>query len=167
MRPLFRVLAMTAALVAIGFSSAAEVRKVVVAVEGMSCPFCAFGVEKKLRTVPGTAEVSVDMGDGTATLSPARGDSIEVTAVPEAIRRAGFTPGEVRVWAVGALATGESGERVLRVEGTVLELVLEGAGPDLGARLGSRGSRVEVEGLWSLRNGVQVLTPVAVREVGP
>lgn len=85
------------------FPGHAQVTEVTVTVRGMSCPFCAFGVEKKLRTVPGVGSVDVDMGRGTATMEAAEEQFIAADQVSEAVRRAGFTAGSMEVVAEGTL----------------------------------------------------------------
>lgn len=96
-------------LAALVHPASAQVSRATVAVEGLACPFCAFGVEKKLRQVRGVATVEVHMGDGTAELAAVEGASIDISQIPEAIREAGFTPGRLAIEAVGTLvADGES-----------------------------------------------------------
>ncbi len=84
-------------------SAAAQVRSATVQVKGMSCPFCAFGVEKKLGRVPGVAKVEVGMKQGVARLEAGKDASIDVRELPRAVREAGFTPGAVTVVALGTI----------------------------------------------------------------
>ena len=90
-------------LVLLPMTTAAEVTQAVVTVEGMSCPFCAFGVEKKLKQVDGTDEVTVNMKDGTATLVAADGKSLDIDQINKAVKASGFTPGLLRITAIGAV----------------------------------------------------------------
>ena len=76
---------------------------VTVAVDGMACPFCAYGVEKKLKKVVGVGSISIDMESGKATLTAAEDSSIDLPGVPVAIRKSGFTPGEIQVIATGTI----------------------------------------------------------------
>ena len=46
----------------------AQIYSLSVVVEGMSCPFCVYGVEKKLKKVEGVKSVIISMKDGVATL---------------------------------------------------------------------------------------------------
>ncbi|MGH9380201.1 MAG: heavy-metal-associated domain-containing protein [Thermoanaerobaculia bacterium] len=79
----------------------AQISQATVAVDGMSCPFCAYGVEKRLSRVPGVESVDIDMADGVATVTAAEGASIEVSRIPQAVRKAGFTPGAIELVALG------------------------------------------------------------------
>ena len=51
----------------------AQVSRVTVAVDGMSCPFCAFGVEKRLKKVNGVDSVAVDLKSGLVKLTVQEG----------------------------------------------------------------------------------------------
>lgn len=81
----------------------AEFKAVKVKVAGLSCPFCAYGLEKKLSQVAGVTNVSTDLKSGTVNLSLAKGESVSVRSLDEAVRRAGFTLESVSVTAVGTL----------------------------------------------------------------
>lgn len=105
-----RVLSSVVALSLLAAPGAAQVERARVSVEGMSCPFCAFGVEKRLRRVEGAASVAVAMKESTATITAAEDGSIDVAAIPEAIRKAGFTPGPVQVVARGIVRADDGGD---------------------------------------------------------
>lgn len=67
-----------------------------VRVNGMACPFCAYGIEKKLRALPGAREVKVDLEAGRATFEAPAG-TVSREQVQKAIKDAGFSPGEIKV----------------------------------------------------------------------
>ncbi len=70
--------------------SQAELLEAELTVAGMACPFCAFGIEKKLRAVDGVQEVTVFLDDGVIQLvfSPANGAT--AGEVQHAVEEAGF-----------------------------------------------------------------------------
>ncbi len=49
--------------------SEAEILEGELEVFGMTCPFCGFGIEKKLRAVPGVSEVTITMDEGRIQLA--------------------------------------------------------------------------------------------------
>lgn len=63
-----------------------------VGVDGLACPFCAYGVEKQLSRVSGVREVETDVAKGVVVLRVEPGASLDEDAVRDAVRRAGFTP---------------------------------------------------------------------------
>lgn len=60
-------------------------------VDGLACPFCAFGVEKKLLKVPGVAGINVLIDEGKIVLELAEGARLDVGALNTAVEKAGFT----------------------------------------------------------------------------
>lgn len=69
--------------------------KITVEVSGLSCPFCAFGLEKKLKQLPGAEKVTIKVNEGKAEIDVAEGKKITREQVEQAVREAGFTPGKV------------------------------------------------------------------------
>ncbi len=75
--------------------------RVAVRVDGLACPFCAYGIEKKLREVPGVAAASTDLATGVVTLELEPGAEPDLEAIRRAVERAGFTPKGVEVQGTG------------------------------------------------------------------
>ncbi len=61
----------------------------VIQVDGLSCPFCTYGLEKQLKKVAGVESVSIDMKGGKAIVSMHHG--VDDHALRQAVERAGFT----------------------------------------------------------------------------
>jgi mercuric ion binding protein len=148
----------------------AEVIQAVISVDGMSCPFCAFGVEKRLKTVNGTDEVAVDMKKGTATLVAEEGKSLEIGQIAKAVRSAGFTPGLLRISVVGTVKKDHE-SLLLDVRNTTLTLQLVELSPQLKPRLldlANAGATVILTGTLSeVQSDLPTLTPETVLEVTP
>lgn len=70
--------------------------RVEVQVNGMACPFCAYGIEKKLRAIPGVQDVKVDLDAGRATFEAPSG-AVTEQQVKQAIKDAGFSPGKIEI----------------------------------------------------------------------
>ncbi len=60
-------------------------------VDGLACPFCAYGVEKKLSAIKGVREAAVDIASGTVTVTMAEGAGLDEAAAKQAVKDAGFT----------------------------------------------------------------------------
>ena len=54
----------------------AQIESATVAVDGLACPFCAYGVEKRLKKVGGVESVRVSFRDNEATLSAKNNESV-------------------------------------------------------------------------------------------
>jgi mercuric ion binding protein len=142
-------------IVILGFfagGAAAQVTTATVEVKGMSCPFCAFGVEKRLGAVAGVEQVVVSMKGGSAELTAATDRSIDLTAVPEAVRRAGFTPGRIEAAVRGTIRRTADG----------FEVVPGGGGKPLavvapGAPLAPTFDRAAHDGgVWEVRGRIEI-----------
>jgi len=65
--------------------------KYVVGVDGLSCPFCAFGLEKKLKKVENVESISIDMDKGQAVVIAKAGAIIKEEDLRKAVKEAGFS----------------------------------------------------------------------------
>lgn len=81
------------ASVAIGLASAAVAAepRYQIEVAGLACPFCAYGIEKKLRAIPGVERVETNIKEGTVVIVMKDGATLDRTRVERAVREAGFT----------------------------------------------------------------------------
>ena len=100
-----------------------EVERVEMRVDGLACPFCAYGLEKRLKEVPGVSDIEIRVDDGLLILGINKDDSIALDRLAPAVKRAGFTAREITATAVGNVATIDD-RRVLEVSGTDTDLIL-------------------------------------------
>jgi len=116
-----------------------------VKVDGLSCPFCAYGLEKKIKKLPWIQKVKIHVDAGQARFFVKDGKSPDVTALHKAVKSAGFTPGVVNLNAHGTLSASKQ-EVVLRVSPDVAFVLDPGAKRDeLLAEVG-KDKAVHIEG---------------------
>ncbi|GMR08615.1 MAG: hypothetical protein BMS9Abin26_1621 [Gammaproteobacteria bacterium] len=60
-------------------------------VDGLACPFCAYGVEKKLKKVEGTSDIKVDLDKGLVSVNMAEGRELTEEQMKKLFQDAGFT----------------------------------------------------------------------------
>ncbi len=60
-------------------------------VDGLACPFCAFGIEKRLNTVEGVTDVQVDLGESVVRVTLREGHTLTEERARQAVEEAGFT----------------------------------------------------------------------------
>lgn len=60
-------------------------------VDGLACPFCAYGVEKQLSAVDGVETVETDIKTGTVTIDMRAGATLDEATARKAVEAAGFT----------------------------------------------------------------------------
>ncbi len=70
--------------------------RAVVTVNGMACPFCAYGLRKELLTLPGVKDVQVNLDKSQAAIDLRGGSDIQDSQIEQAVRKAGFTPGQIQ-----------------------------------------------------------------------
>ncbi len=60
-------------------------------VDGLACPFCAFGIEKKLKAIDGTSDIKVDLDKGLVSVNMADGKSLSEEQMKKLYNDSGFT----------------------------------------------------------------------------
>jgi len=60
-------------------------------VDGLSCPFCAYGLEKHLKKIVGVEGVEINMKDGKAIVRLKPDVRVDDAALKTAVKKAGFT----------------------------------------------------------------------------
>ena len=72
-----------------------EYPDVTIAVDGLACPFCAYGLEKKLKKLEGVEALTVDMEEGQVQMKLKEGVTVTEEQIYEAVTDAGFTVTEI------------------------------------------------------------------------
>ena len=65
--------------------------EVSVQVDGLSCPFCAYGLEKRLRKVENVAKLEIQVNEGRAVVKPEPGTSVDLAELEQAVRDLSLT----------------------------------------------------------------------------
>ena len=65
--------------------------KYIIGVNGLTCPFCAYGLEKKLKKVPGVESVTIDLKKDQAVVLAKADHTLDEQALRKAVQKAGFT----------------------------------------------------------------------------
>jgi mercuric ion binding protein len=71
-------------------------------VDGLACPFCAYGIEKELIRTDGVETIDIDINAGVVTVTMAEGATLTEDQANRIVEDAGFTLGgfeEVRTQA--------------------------------------------------------------------
>lgn len=77
----------------------------VLGVDGLACPFCAYGIEKRLNKVDGVTDVQVDVGKSVVHVTMQEGKVLTEDRARQAVDEAGFT---LRSYSVADGGTGGS-----------------------------------------------------------
>jgi mercuric ion binding protein len=63
----------------------------VMRVDGLACPYCAYGIEKKLKQIDGVEGVEVDLDKGLVTVKAHDGVELTEPQMIQLFKEAGFT----------------------------------------------------------------------------
>lgn len=64
---------------------------IVIGVDGLACPFCAYGLEKKVKKLDGVEAVYVDIDKGIVDIKLKKGATLSEEKIKKAVENAGFT----------------------------------------------------------------------------
>ena len=62
-----------------------------VGVDGLACPFCAYGIEKQLASIDGVKDIEVDIKKGEVIVTMAEGANLSEQLAREKVKDAGFS----------------------------------------------------------------------------
>jgi copper chaperone len=60
-------------------------------VDGLACPYCAYGIEKNLKKISGVDDIDVDLNKGLVTVNVAAGVTLTDSQMAKLFTDAGFT----------------------------------------------------------------------------
>ncbi len=60
-------------------------------VDGLACPYCAYGVEKKLKAIEGVGKIDVNLDAGLVVVDVAEGVTLTEPQMKTLFQDAGFT----------------------------------------------------------------------------
>lgn len=65
-------------------------------VKGLSCPFCAYGLEKNLKELTGIQKITINVEEAFVTLIIEKGKTVAISDLKKKVKVAGFTPGDIK-----------------------------------------------------------------------
>ncbi len=76
---------------------AVDQKKVQLRVDGLSCPFCAYGLEKKLKRIKGVDKLEIKINEGLVIMTFKEKANIDPELIRKKVKEAGFTPRELSI----------------------------------------------------------------------
>ena len=83
---------------------------------GMDCAPCAYGVQQRLKKLPGITQVVVSLNDGIASIEIAPDSPVTLVQIHDVLVDGGFTPKQAEVTVEGRIA--KEGDRLVLVSGS-------------------------------------------------
>ena len=91
MRQCFFGAVVAIALIAGAMPAEAQPKVYALYVDGLACPFCAYGIEKELAGLAAVNRVEIDINRGVVLVTLEEGASITEALFRKAVHNAGFT----------------------------------------------------------------------------
>ena len=60
-------------------------------VDGLACPYCAYGIEKKLNAIDGVEKIDIDLENGLVIVDVADGVNLSDEQMTQLLNDSGFT----------------------------------------------------------------------------
>ncbi len=60
-------------------------------VDGLACPYCAYGIEKKLKAIDGVGKIDVNLNEGLVIVDVAEGTRLTEPQMKKLFQDSGFT----------------------------------------------------------------------------
>ncbi len=99
-----------------------------VQVDGLGCPFCAYGLEKKFKELKGIKKVKIEMETGIMNFEYPSSKQLSIEQVEQQVEKAGYTPVNVSITrADGSLEQTEN-NNTTEIEGDLQNIVFFVAG---------------------------------------
>ncbi|WP_339628259.1 heavy-metal-associated domain-containing protein [uncultured Maribacter sp.] len=114
-------------MVIVVFSAVAQEGKdkFMVQVDGLGCPFCAYGLEKKFKEFKGIKNVKIDIETGDFSFSYPAEKGLTLTDVEKQVEKAGYTPITAKVErANGTVEESSAMTMMKKTEGTITKNVM-------------------------------------------
>ncbi len=64
-------------------------------VDGLACPFCAYGLEKKIKKIDGASDLFIEINEGYITFSVPDWKKPDEAALKKLVKEAGFTARDI------------------------------------------------------------------------
>lgn len=84
-------------------TASAQIDQATMQVDGMTCPFCIYGIEKKLKSVEEVKDAEANLRSATVDLTFKENAVISINRLDKAVDDSGFTPGALEITASGKL----------------------------------------------------------------
>jgi len=137
-----------------------------VQVDGLGCPFCAYGLEKKFKELKGIKKVTIEMETGVMDFVYPADKALSIEQVEKQVEKAGYTPVSVSInRADGTVETTVTESAVVSEEAelTTIEFYVAGNCGMCKARIENTAKKIEGvhEAIWDKETKQLTVTMVA------
>ena len=96
----------------------AEVREVIIGVDGLSCPFCVLNIEKKLKEIDALENLQISYKHGLVKARIKEGHRLDPALVKRKVTDSGFTLRDLTMTVIGTIERWQQEHLAVRARGT-------------------------------------------------
>ncbi|MFT6417470.1 MAG: copper chaperone CopZ, partial [Dokdonia sp.] len=91
-----------------------------VQVDGLGCPFCAYGLEKKFKEFKGIKKVAINIETGDFSFLYPTEKALTMDAVVEQVKKAGYTPNIAKITRADGTVENSEADAVTQITGETI-----------------------------------------------
>jgi len=138
-----------------------------VQVDGLGCPFCAYGLEKKFKELKGIKKVKIEMETGVMDFEYPMDKQLSIDQVEKRVEKAGYTPVSVSITrASGEVETTEKDSAALDLgDYESIEILVAGNCGMCKARIENAAKKMDGTQSANWNSETQLLTVIVSKKV--
>lgn len=83
----------------------AEIKEVKVGIDGLSCPFCVWGLKRQMKKIEMVDQLNISLKKSTARFTLKENRPLNIEKINVAVKNAGFSVREIKITAIGEIGT--------------------------------------------------------------
>lgn len=83
----------------------AEIKEVEIGIDGLSCPFCVFGLKQQMKKIEVIDKLNISLKNSLARITLKESSPLNIKDLKNAIKDAGFSVREIKIFANGEIVT--------------------------------------------------------------
>lgn len=145
--------------------ASAEIREVIIGVDGLSCPFCVLNIEKKLKEIDALENLQISYKHGLVKARVKEGHRLDSALVKRKVTDSGFTLRDLTLTIIGTVERWQQEHLAVRARGTDELFLLDTNDPSALERYAQTKTLVAVTG--KAHNHADLPPALSVERVSP
>lgn len=83
----------------------AEIKEVEIGIDGLSCPFCVFGLKEQMKKIEAIDKLNINLKNSLASITLKESSLLNIKDFKNAVKKAGFSIREIKILADGEIVT--------------------------------------------------------------
>lgn len=87
------------------YAAFAEIKEVEIGIDGLSCPFCVWGLRKQLKSIDEIEQLDISLKEAKANITLKDKSILNIQDYKDAVKKAGFSVREIKIVVEGKIET--------------------------------------------------------------